>query len=159
MSEATQIDGDIQQDGFPARLRQSIASYGSVTALANAIQRSDGAVRKWLRGLSEPNVSDLRSICAVTGARIDWLVDGVGDSGLTSRVREPDAGYEVMAQSRMDNTLLEGIMSTVDEELGQRGIEVPSLKRAAMVVTLFSLFRDSKIIDREAVTRLVRLAD
>ncbi len=42
----------ILTDGFPARLRQVINSYGSTSSLARTIERSEGALRKWLRGLS-----------------------------------------------------------------------------------------------------------
>src|SRR5690348_481128 len=66
-------------DGFPARLRQVIDSYGNTSSLAREIERSEGALRKWLRGLSEPNVSDLRAICEVTHTSVEWLVMGRGE--------------------------------------------------------------------------------
>lgn len=160
MSATREIAGDIPQDGFAARLRQAIDHFGSVVALARAIDRSDGAVRKWLRGASEPNVSDLRAICAATGASIDWLVTGKGESGLVVRgMRDVADIYRPDQPSRMDNVLLEGILETVDEELLASGVEVATTKRSAMVVTLYSLFRESRQIDREAVTRLVKLAE
>jgi len=63
-------------EGLPERLRLTIASYGSVTATAAAMHRSEGALRKWIRGSSEPNASDLRSICELTGTHINWLIFG-----------------------------------------------------------------------------------
>ena len=63
-------------DGLPERLRLTIASYGSITATATAIERSEGALRKWIRGTSEPSASDLRSICELTGTRIEWIIFG-----------------------------------------------------------------------------------
>jgi transcriptional regulator with XRE-family HTH domain len=66
-------------DGFPGRLRQVLDSYGSTSSLARAIDRSEGAVRKWLRGQSEPNVSDLRAICEATATSVEWLVMGPAD--------------------------------------------------------------------------------
>ena len=66
-------------DGFAARLRYVVNSYGSANALAGAIQRSEGALRKWLHGKSEPTVSDLRAICETTKTNIEWLVTGRGD--------------------------------------------------------------------------------
>ena len=64
--------------GFAARLRQVLKGHGSASSLAKAIARSEGAVRKWLRGESEPNVTDLRAVCDVTETRIEWLVTGAG---------------------------------------------------------------------------------
>jgi transcriptional regulator with XRE-family HTH domain len=68
-----------EPNGFPARLRHVLDSYGTGIALAQAIGRSEGAIRKWLRGESEPNVSDLRAICEATNTNVEWLVFGRGD--------------------------------------------------------------------------------
>ena len=159
MTKSIDSVGHIPQDGFPARLRQAIAAYGSATALAQAIQRSEGAVRKWARGISEPNVSDLRAICELTGVSIDWLVTGRGESRIeTHGVREALGVYEAQAPSTMDYSLLETILSTVDSELRSHGVEIAPTKRSTLVVTLYRLFRDTRSIDRDAVVRLVKLA-
>ena len=63
-------------EGPPERLRLTIKSYGTVSAAATAIRRSEGALRKWIRGTSEPSASDLRSICELTGTQINWLIFG-----------------------------------------------------------------------------------
>src|SRR5256885_15895616 len=64
--------------GFALRLREVIDAYGSANSIAKAIERSEGAVRKWLRGESEPNVTDLRTLCEQTQTSIEWLVTGRG---------------------------------------------------------------------------------
>jgi transcriptional regulator with XRE-family HTH domain len=159
VNNARVTEGDIHQDEFPVRLRQAISIFGSVTALAKAIDRSDGAVRKWLRGASEPSVSDLRAIATATGVSIQWLITGEGESRLVARgTREMSGTYRSDASSPVDNTLLEGIMETLDEELLNRGMKIPATKRSAMVVTLYGLFRDRRAIEREAVTRLLKVA-
>src|SRR4029079_9780130 len=79
-------------DGFPARLRQVIDSYGNTSSLAREIERSEGALRKWLRGLSEPNVSDLRAICEVTHTSVEWLVMGRGQRQASVREHSPGGG-------------------------------------------------------------------
>jgi len=63
-------------EGLAARLRQTIEGYGRVTAAASAIGRSEGALRKWMRGESEPNASDLRRLAELTGVSVEWLVFG-----------------------------------------------------------------------------------
>src|SRR5579862_4969412 len=75
--------------GFAARLREVIDAYGSASALAKAIDRSEGAVRKWLRGESEPNVTDLRCVCEQTATSIEWLVTGNGAREALRGVSEP----------------------------------------------------------------------
>jgi hypothetical protein len=62
--------------GLPERLRLAIASYGTVSGAATAIERSEGALRKWIRGTSEPNASDLRALCDLTGTSIHLLIYG-----------------------------------------------------------------------------------
>jgi transcriptional regulator with XRE-family HTH domain len=61
---------------FVARLRRVITSYGTVVAMARRIGRSEGALRKWLRGESAPDVVDAHAMCEVAGFRVEWLVTG-----------------------------------------------------------------------------------
>ena len=159
VTKAESTEGDIHQNEFPVRLRQAVSVFGSVTALARAIGRSDGAVRKWLRGASEPSVSDVRAIAAATGVSIQWLITGEGESRLVARsIREMAGTYRADASSSVDNALLEAIMETLDDELLSRGMQIPTTKRSAIVVTLYSLFREERSIEREAVARLLKLA-
>jgi hypothetical protein len=58
-------------EGLPERLRLTIESYGTISMTATAIKRSEGALRKWILGTSEPSASDLRSICELTGTPIN----------------------------------------------------------------------------------------
>ena len=70
----------LQTDLPPVSVKSSIRT--EVRARwPEAIERSEGAVRKWLRGQSEPNVTDLRAICEVTGTSVEWLVMGRGPRG------------------------------------------------------------------------------
>lgn len=146
--------------GFAARLREVIDAYGSASGLAKAIDRSEGAVRKWLRGESEPNVTDLRAVCETARIRIEWLatghglkeiqVDGVRDS-------EPPP-YGGPPREPINSALLEGILLAVQEELQSAQLNLPLLKQSMLVVTLYDLCHERKEVDREAVARLVRLA-
>ena len=150
--------------GFATRLRQVLKGHGSASALAKAIVRSEGAVRKWLRGESEPNVTDLRAISAVTQTRIDWLVTGEGprqkqaetESG--SAVREAAPPYGHSARGTIDLPLLEAVLAGADEELRGAGLELPPAKRSALIAAAYDLARGRNAVDAEAIARLVRLA-
>jgi transcriptional regulator with XRE-family HTH domain len=65
--------------GLPERLRQSITRYGSTTSFEERIGRSEGAIRKWFRGESEPNATDLRIISEATKTSVEWLLFGVDE--------------------------------------------------------------------------------
>jgi hypothetical protein len=149
-----------ESSGFAARLREVIDAYGSASGLAKAIERSEGAVRKWLRGESEPNVTDLRSVCDQTGTRIEWLVTGSGQreahpTGVRDTSPPP---YQNPPHDPLNTRLLEGILLAVQEELGSAGLNLPLSKQSMLVVTLYDLCHERKEVDREAVARLVKLA-
>ena len=141
-------------------MREVIDAYGSASGLAKAIERSEGAVRKWLRGESEPNVTDLRAVCEQTGTSIEWLVTGRGSrDALAPGVRDTAAQlYQAGSREPLNGQLLEGILLAVQEELRNAGLELPLLKQSMLVVTLYELSHERKEVDREAVARLVRLA-
>jgi transcriptional regulator with XRE-family HTH domain len=137
--------------GFASRLRSVIDSHGGTSALARIIARSEGAVRKWLRAESEPNVTDLRAICDATATSVAWLVSGDGE-------RTPSTVHARRAAALADDVLLETLLEQVDAELVKGHLQLASTQRSALIVTLYQLFRDQQAIDPEALARLVRLA-
>ena len=149
-----------EHGGFANRLRTVVAAYGSANGLAKAIERSEGAVRKWLRGESEPNVTDLRSVCEETRTSIEWLVTGRGQrEWLAAGLEEtPPPAYENTSREPLDYALLEQIMDAVDQELRAVQLDLPATKRSMLVVTLYDICQERKEVDAEAVSRLVRLA-
>lgn len=149
-----------ESGGFAARLREVIDAYGSASQLAKAIERSEGAVRKWLRGESEPNVTDLRTLCEKTGTRIDWVVTGRGQRlAQNDAVRDIEApAYAAPLPEPVNIPLLEAILVAVREELQGSGTVLPAPKESMLVATLYELCQARREVDREAVARLVRLA-
>jgi hypothetical protein len=144
-------------------LRVVVQSHGSANGLAKAIQRSEGAVRKWLRAESEPNITDLRSVCEHTQTNIEWLVTGYGQreappAGMVlgdtrSPQRESQAG-----RSALDYTLLEGILEAIEAALRSGRWALPSSKRSVLIAALYDICQQRREVDHEAVARLVRLA-
>ena len=151
--------------GFAARLRQVLEAHGSASGLAKAIARSEGAVRKWLRAESEPNVTDLRTLSEVTQTRIEWLVTGEGqreirpEAAAGSAVRETSAPYGHSPHGALDLPLLEAVMAAADEQLRAAGLELSPVKRSALIAAAYDLARGRNAVDADAVARLVRLAD
>jgi transcriptional regulator with XRE-family HTH domain len=150
--------------GFAARLRQVLKGHGSASALAQAIARSEGAVRKWLRGESEPNVTDLRTISDVTHTRIDWLVTGEGprqtqsEADAGSAVKEATPPYRHSSHATLDLPLLEAVIAAADEQLHAADLDLSPAKRSALIAAAYDLARGRNAVDAEAVARLVRLA-
>ena len=145
--------------GFAARLRQVIDAYGSANSIAKAIERSEGAVRKWLRGESEPNVTDLRTLCERTQTSIEWLVTGRGRREAIHTLETPPPSYENKPNNApLNYALLEAIMDAIDREVRKGGLELPSAKRSMLVVALYDMFQETQRVEDEAVSRLVKLA-
>jgi len=151
--------------GFATRLRQVLKAHGSASGLAKAIARSEGAVRKWLRGESEPNVTDLRTLCDVTQTRIEWLVTGEGprqlhpqfDPGAAVREAAPPP-YRHPSHATLDLPLLEAVMTAADEQLRAAGLDLSAAKRSALITAAYDHARERNAVDMEAIARLVRLA-
>jgi len=139
--------------GFALRLRQVIDAYGSANSIAKSIERSEGAVRKWLRGESEPNVTDLRTLCDHTQTSIEWLVTGRGRREV---VHAPSTPASVSAP--LSVALLESIIDAVETEVSRDDLHLSSAKRSMLISTLYGMFQDGQKVDGEAVSRLVRLA-
>ena len=147
-----------QDDGFPARLRQVIDSYGSTTALARVIDRSEGAVRKWLRGKSEPNVSDLRAICDATGTSAEWLVTGRGDRQRVLGVRESRTPYGAEPElPPLNYTLMDDVVHALRADTQVLGTHVAAEKQSSMLTTVYNMSCRSRQVDREAVIRIAGL--
>ncbi len=149
---------DRQTHGFPARLRQRLEHFGSAGTLALAIQRSESAVRKWLRGQSEPSVTDLRAICEVTQTQIDWLVTGHGSPEEAPILREPSPAYGTGSQAPLDLGLLEHVLGAVEARLRETGIALPAFKQATLIAACYDLARDGDGPDPQVIAQLVRLA-
>ena len=150
--------------GFAARLRQILESSDSASNLAKAIARSEGAVRKWLRGESEPNVTDLRALSQVTRTRIEWLVTGAGprqippDPEAQPTAREPAPPHRHSPHATLDLPLLEAVISATDEQLRAAALQLSPSKRAALIAAAYDHGRGRNAVDAEAIARLVRLA-
>ena len=147
-----------QASGFPARLRERLGRFGSAQALALAIQRSESAVRKWLRGHSEPSVTDLRAICEVTQTRIDWLVTGRGSPEEATVLRDPSPHYGAASGQALDLALLEAVVGAVEAELRQSDTTLPAFKHATLIAACYDLARDEGGPDPQLIARLVKLA-
>lgn len=144
--------------GFPARLRQALDRFGSIADAAGAIGRSEGAVRKWLRGQSEPGLTDLRALCQLTGTRIEWLAGGQGPTQDQPALRDPPAPYESTAHAPLDVALLEAVLSALEQRLRETGTTLSAVKQATLAATCYDLASESGAVDLNRIARLVRLA-
>jgi transcriptional regulator with XRE-family HTH domain len=148
-----------ESDGFAARLRQVVDSYGSTSSIARVINRSEGAVRKWLRGQSEPSVSDLRAICDATGTSAEWLVMGRGDRQGITGVREPHTPYggEEQALPPLNYKLMDDVVASIRLEPRIAGTAVTPAKCSSILTTVYNMSRATRQVDQEGAERVIGL--
>ena len=146
-------------DGFPQRLRQVVDSYGSTSALARDIDRSEGAIRKWLRGQSEPAVSDLRAICDATNTSVEWLVMGRGlQKGSSMRSPSGSEGGEDEPLSKLNFSLMDDVVGTVGLEGTIDGVQLTADKCSTILTLVYNMSIPTRRVDRESARRAVGLA-
>jgi hypothetical protein len=73
------------EPGLIERLIEVIDSIGTTSAVALAIGRSEGALRKWCHGRSEPAASDIRRLCETSGYSAEWVLFGTDLQGRCER--------------------------------------------------------------------------
>ena len=114
-------------------------------------------MRKWLRGLSEPNVSDLRAICEVTHTSVEWLVMGRGERAESFG----DSGPGV-AESRelapLSYKLMDDVVRSIRHESPiLLGNEVQPEKQSTVITAVYNMSRRTRVVDVEEVSRIVGL--
>jgi transcriptional regulator with XRE-family HTH domain len=147
--------------GFAQRLKRVIRAQGSVSTLAATIGRSEGAVRNWLSGRTEPAVSDLLAICRTTNIRVEWLLTGAGssDPAAVDAVREPQRAYGAAEGTPpLDEALLRLICEALEEELVRTGLSLSPIKKAGIIVESYHFNSSAQQFSADSVRRLLALA-
>ena len=89
MPRRIKIGTDEDRAEFVARLNETIRSFGSVNGLANASGVSEGALRKWAQGTSEPTRDRLVAIAQTAGVNVAWLATGGGPKDRSGQAETP----------------------------------------------------------------------
>ncbi len=74
---------------FVARLREAISGFGSANSLATAAGVSEGALRKWMQGTSEPTRDRLVAIARAAEVNVAWLATGSGPKDRSGNADTP----------------------------------------------------------------------
>lgn len=69
---------ELERAAFVERLLDTARTFGSLNALAKASGVSEGALRKWTTGQSEPTRDRLVAIARTAGVNVAWLATGNG---------------------------------------------------------------------------------
>jgi hypothetical protein len=111
-----------------------------------------------LRGQSEPAVSDLRSICDVTGTNVEWLVMGRGQQkGMTIDDASGSQGSGEQPLGELDYKLMDDVVLTIRLEPRVAGAAVSPEKCSSILTLVYNMSRATRRVDPEAAERLIGL--
>ena len=89
MPKRRKVGSEEDRAGFVARLNEAIRSFGSANGLANAAGVSEGALRKWATGTSEPTRDRLVAIARAAAVNVAWLATGNGPKERSGKGETP----------------------------------------------------------------------
>lgn len=116
--------GDVQENAvagsdsntFAARIKVLIQRVGSVTAIARMCGFSEGVVRSWRDGNTDPSRARCVTLARTLGISLVWLVAGEGglQTDSTKAGFEEQRSSEKITPRRSSSHVQEGGMSAVD---------------------------------------------
>jgi phage repressor protein C with HTH and peptisase S24 domain len=129
---------------FGERLLEVARDKGGVQPFTRALGLSDSGYRKWVRGESEPDRSDLLNICQQGGVRILWLITGELPKRATDvlPVAEPRPSYpslQTVPAQPDEAARANAVFEAIEEFATERGIELTKEKRRAAFGLLYKL--------------------
>lgn len=139
--------------GLPARIQQLIELEGGVCAIAERCGFSEGTVRNWRDGRSDPSRERCVTMAQVLGVSLVWLVAGEGSMKADAvRAARPSAEAsaptppEPSSGARMpglDSKLLASALRLLQSYIGLIGGSLDSNARADRVAELYDILKHS----------------
>jgi len=119
-------------------------------------------VTKWGKGQGLAQFLALAAIAGEAGVSLDWLATGSGEMLRSPAAAPPVPVPAPTAVEPIDEELLEVTLQGVDEFIAERGLVIPTDRRAALVATIYSLAAEDGAKDLakkpSAIAKFIRLA-
>ncbi len=139
--------------GLPARIQLLIELEGGACAIAERCGFSEGAVRNWRDGRSDPSRERCVTMAQVLGVSLVWLVAGEGpmkaDAGRPARPgvdasapTQPEPSSSARAPG-LDSKLLGSALRLLQSYIGLVGGSLDSNARADRVAELYDILKHS----------------
>jgi len=90
---------------FTDRLRILTDSSKSIAGFARLVGVSEGSIRNWLSGSSQPTPQNLRAIASACGVNVEWLTTGQGPKTATDHIAPAPGSTMVEAEHGMPYNL------------------------------------------------------
>ena len=135
---------DSEDVRFSERLKRLIPS-GKVREISRKSGISEGSLRAYLRGSSEPGLKALVALAEVLDCRLDWLATGEGPERDIDQVGETRGAYQALPESfdkRMDR--LQWATRLVEKETTPMGLDPSDRLHTVLVGLIFEGLLDEK---------------
>lgn len=140
---ATPAPRAMVDEGFTARIRVLIEKYGGVSRIARVCGFSEGVVRSWRDGRSDP--SRMRCLALAQGLDISllWLMTGNGPM-----LDDPDKHKHGETTSVVDPRRLSAAMQVLQSTLESTGNYLPAESRAELLSEYYAALSDPDPLTR-----------
>jgi hypothetical protein len=110
------------EDGFSERIRALTQAYGGASQIAKTCGFSEGVVRSWRDGRSDPSRERCVALARGLGISLLWLVAGEGTMRDSSYATTPPAGMATtITDTEVDSRRLSGAMRMLQSTLDATG--------------------------------------
>lgn len=161
--ERTGFEAELER--FCHRLEKAVGEATlTIPALAREVGVSDGAIRKWLKGESEPDVRFVLPLAAALGVRPEWLAFGAvpmrtGEDAPRAGAAAATPALASPAHSAPYNReLLMGVVLGLEDYYERENKDPSPEQRAKLTVLMYDLFLAKGRLDRDELNSLLKIA-
>lgn len=141
---------------FAQRIQVLIATFGSITRIAKICGFSEGVVRSWRDGRSDPSRQRCLALARGLGISLVWLMSGDGNMLMDDARTRPTPIGET-ATGTLDAKRLSRAMRVLDSTLEGGDNELPIESRAELLGEFYAVLNDSDPATRaEGVSKIHR---
>ncbi|NID17299.1 helix-turn-helix transcriptional regulator [Luteibacter yeojuensis] len=145
--DSTQPDATVAPSSFASRVRAVIKMSGSVSEIARRCGFSEGVVRSWRDGNTDPSRGRCVTMAKTLGLSLVWLAAGEGPMMLegssddtasrSADVHGRDA--QAMRHTTLDPTRLAAAMKLLQSDIEMAGSRFSPVRHADMVAEMYSI--------------------
>lgn len=130
---------------FKDRVELVVKAHGSANSFAKAMGVSEGVVRKWIKGESDPSRSNLIAIAKIGGVNLLWLATGEGPMQLHKEsVNVNNSQNHCEHMPTLDENLLRAIIEGMEEGLQITGNGMRPAGKANFVLGAYDWLIEEK---------------
>jgi hypothetical protein len=150
--ESGRAGGDVPASSFASRVRQVIKLNGSVSDIARRCGFSEGVVRSWRDGNTDPSRGRCVTMARTLGISLVWLAAGegpmmldgtsedtVGRSESSESLRGREDHRDVAAASPLDPSRLAAAMKLLQSDIEMAGSRFSPVRHADLVAEMYAI--------------------